>query len=192
MREAAGEFSAVCASEDLWNGESRRKNEIDDVDVALWRKPERQARKDCIHGIIINVVKEAVQQNKIKSFGGNVFVRGDVRNEKVPLEFLSGALNVAGIDVHTEIASVGEQSGVGPWAAADIEDPSNGAQIIFSQDGSEFCLCKRRLPGGIDGSAFEERVQKPHRWGKTPGKRTVKQWGFRIFIWMERNSQPNR
>lgn len=69
---------------------------------------------------------------------------------------LAGILNVALVQVDTNVVRFAEVSRVGAWAASHIENTARLGQIVVLEDGQKLLPGKGSLPETINEGMFEK------------------------------------
>src|SRR5207247_483511 len=95
--ERPGIVAAVQPGEQPRDGSTLRQHQLQYMDVAVGCKERAQVRQDAPNCRCINMVEEAVHQDKVESAVPGHVVRSDVCYHKVSRKFLPGIRNVTGI-----------------------------------------------------------------------------------------------
>ena len=108
------------------------------------------------------MVKKTVHQDEIVTAGRNGFGRGDVRNQKIAMITVPRQLNVAFIDVDSQIFGVCEARCVGARPAADIQDGSYLFQVVVPENARKFLPAKKQLREIEHKWLFEQAMERFH------------------------------
>ena len=112
--------------------------------------------QDFITVVIINMMKERIQQNKVRAFVLGRIIFTYILNSKLTscsmgiTEFICRVFDIPGVNVQPEILSSLEKSCIGSWPATNIQHTLDVGKISMFKQRFEFALRKRSLPQLVD------------------------------------------
>src|SRR6516225_7316627 len=114
----------------------------------------RQMRQETARGQDVNMVKKAINQDKIESFiSRNLELRRVAHLESPPVS-ISSIAYISLVPINSEIVGVRKMGRVGPRSASDVEDPTNAADIVVAHDRHQFLLGVSSYPDPVNQWPF--------------------------------------
>ena len=112
--------------------------------------------QDFIAVVIIDMMKERIQQNKVRAVSLGRMIFTYILNSKLArcsmgnAEFTRCVFDIPGVNVQTKVLSALEKLCICPWSATNIQHSSDVGKIRMFKQRFEFVLRKRSLPQLVD------------------------------------------
>src|SRR5580698_7475192 len=108
------------------------------------------------------MMQKTVYQNEIKTLGGFDPIVANIGHNKFTAVALAGVLNIASVEVNSEIIRSHEVMGIGSRPAGHVQNSPGTLQVVVGQHRRKLLLRKRRLPKAINQCMFENGVSQVH------------------------------
>jgi hypothetical protein len=127
------------------------------VNVPIFGEQSTQVRKNTTAILRIDVVKEAVHQDKVEPLVRWDLISRGIGNDKFATMTASSIIDICRIAINANVVRVSKVARICSRTASHIEDPMNLPQIVMGHDGGKFVLGEWSLPQPVGVGKLQDR-----------------------------------